>query len=214
MRLRRPKGAHILKNKWIWVLKENEHRLIRFKARLVVLGCLQIWGLEFDVTFAPVVRIQTTFDFITSFLNAAEERVIYMEQPQGHVKRGYESWVCLLKEVSMDYGSLQRTGTAFCTWCSWSLASRVETRLVLLPIYVDDILLIGAEQDVNSIAEQLKDRFQMNELGSVNYLLGLQIGYDPEKLVIFQQTKYLQDILQKFRMGNAYPGSTPMTTDS
>ncbi|OWZ13022.1 putative mitochondrial protein [Phytophthora megakarya] len=44
----RPKGAHILKNKWIWILKENEHRLIRFKARLVIVGCLQIWGLEFD----------------------------------------------------------------------------------------------------------------------------------------------------------------------
>ncbi|OWY92254.1 polyprotein [Phytophthora megakarya] len=57
--VRRPKGAHILKNKWIWVLKENEHRLIRFKARLVVLGCLQIWGLEFDATFAPVVRFES-----------------------------------------------------------------------------------------------------------------------------------------------------------
>ncbi|OWY99669.1 Gag-pol Polyprotein [Phytophthora megakarya] len=113
--------------------------------------------LRFVLLFAGLTKaVVKQFDFITSFLNAAEERVIYMEQPQGHVKRGYESWVCLLKEVSMDYG--------------------METRLVLLPIYVDDILLIGAEQDVNSIAEQLKDRFQMNELGSVNYLLGLQIG--------------------------------------
>jgi hypothetical protein len=85
----------VLKTKWIWVLKENEHRLVRFKARLVVLGCLQIWGLEFDDTFAPVVRFEPLrfvllyagltravvkqYDFVTAFLNAPTDRVIYME---------------------------------------------------------------------------------------------------------------------------------------
>ncbi|GMF29785.1 unnamed protein product [Phytophthora fragariaefolia] len=108
----RPKNAHILKHKWIWVLKENEHRLIRFMARLVVLRCLQIWKLDYDETLAPVIRFETLqfvllyagmhkmvtkqFDFVMAFLNASTDCVIYTEQPVGHVKRGYEDFVCLL----------------------------------------------------------------------------------------------------------------------
>lgn len=84
---------------------------------------------------------------------------------------------------------------------------------MLLPIYLAGILLIGCEQDVNFIADKLMVRFNMKDLGTVNYLLGLQITYESETRVMFQQTKYVQDIMQKFRMDAAYPVSTPMTTD-
>ncbi|KAG6572566.1 ABC transporter G family member 31 [Phytophthora cinnamomi] len=143
------------------------------------------------VLYSSVVK---QYDFVTAFLNAPTDRVIFMEQPQGHVKRGYVDWRCFKDEALY--------------WI------RVESRLVLLPIYVDDILLIGCEQDVEFIARKLMARFNMKELGNVNYLLELQIAYDPERHVIFQQTKYAQDIMQKFRMDTAYPVHIPMTTDA
>ncbi|OWZ07583.1 Retrotransposon Tca5 Polyprotein [Phytophthora megakarya] len=165
----RPKRAHVLKNKWLWVLKENGKRL-RFKARLVVLGCLQIRGLEFDDTFAPVVRFETLrfvllhagmtravvkqYDFVTAFLNAP--KVIFMEQPEGHVKRGYEDWVCQLQRSI--YG-LRQSPRNWNSMLHLALVEfgfrRVETRLVLLPIYVDDILLIGCEHDVDFFVDKL-----------------------------------------------------------
>ncbi|OWZ09751.1 Retrotransposon Tca5 Polyprotein [Phytophthora megakarya] len=186
----RPKRAHVLKNKWLWVLKDNGKRL-RFQARLVVLGCLQIWGLEFDDTFAPVVRFETLrfvllhagmtravvkqYDFVTAFLNAP--KVIFMEQPEGHVKRGYEDWVCQLQRSlrqspriwnSVLHLALVEFGFRRCLKDEALYWIWVETRLVLLPIYADDILLIGCEHDVDFFADKLKARFQIKELGTVN----------------------------------------------
>ncbi|KAE9067260.1 hypothetical protein PF007_g28142 [Phytophthora fragariae] len=237
----RPKNAHILKDKWVWTLKENELRVLRFKARLVVLGCYQIWGIDFDETFAPVVRFETLrlvflwagltkavvkqFDFVTAFLNAPTERIIYMEQPEGFVKRGYEDFVCLLKKsiyglrqsprnwnntlhlVLIEFGFCQSYKDEGLYWI------RIEDRLVLLPIYVDDILLVGNEKDVNFVDKALTERFKMKILGDVNYLLGLQIKYEPETHVSFKQTKYIQDIMTKFNMESAYPVRIPMTVD-
>ncbi|KAF4044670.1 Reverse transcriptase (RNA-dependent DNA polymerase) [Phytophthora infestans] len=82
---------------------------------------------------------------------------------------------------------------------------RIEDRLVLLPIYVDDILLVGKEEDVDFVDAELTKRFKLKCLGDVNYLLGLQIHYDPETHVLFRQTKYIQDIMAKFNMESAYP---------
>ncbi|OWY95463.1 hypothetical protein PHMEG_00034526 [Phytophthora megakarya] len=79
------------------------------------------------------------YDVVTAFLNAPMDKVIFMEQSEGHVKRGYEGWTRLF------IGS------------GWRL----------LPIYVDDILLIGCEHDVDFFADTLKARFQIKELGTV-----------------------------------------------
>ncbi|OWZ24011.1 LOW QUALITY PROTEIN: hypothetical protein PHMEG_0001053 [Phytophthora megakarya] len=73
---------------------------------------LQIWELDYDETFASVIMFETLrfvllcpgmhnmmakpFDFVTAYLNAPTDRVIYMEQPEGHVKRGYEDFVYLM----------------------------------------------------------------------------------------------------------------------
>jgi hypothetical protein len=144
----------------------------------------------------------------------------------GHVKRGYEDWVCLLQRSiyglrlsprnwnSTLHLALVEFGFCICFKDEALYWIRVDSRLVLLPIYVDDILLIGVEEDVDFIVEKLKARFDMKELGTVNYLLGLQITYEPEKRVCFQQSKYVHDIMQKFNMDTAYPVSSPMATDA
>jgi hypothetical protein len=88
---------------------------------------------------------------------------------------------------------------------------RIEGRLVLLAIYVEDILLAGKEEDVNFVDNALTERFEMKILGEVNYLLGLQIKYEPETHVSFKQTKNIQDIIAKFNMESAYPVRIPMT---
>ncbi|KAG6949915.1 hypothetical protein JG688_00014425 [Phytophthora aleatoria] len=127
-----------------------------------------------------------------------------MKQPQGHVKRGFEDWVCLLNPSI--YGLRQ-------TPKNWNSTLHAAL-LVLLPIYVDDILIIGIDQDFGFVADKLTARFSVKSLGTVNYLLGLQIVYEPESCVTFKQTKYVQDIMKKFQMDKAYPVSIPMATDA
>lgn len=46
--------------KWIYTVKQNPERNVeRYKVRLVARGYSQTYGIDYDVTFAPVVKMNT-----------------------------------------------------------------------------------------------------------------------------------------------------------
>lgn len=109
----RPKDKRIIKSKWIFNIKEDPSTgQRRYKARLVALGCGQRPGVDYQETFAPVVRTETirllfsisaqkhkkvkTHDVRTAFLHGALEEDIFMELPDG--LQGYREHVCKLKK--------------------------------------------------------------------------------------------------------------------
>jgi hypothetical protein len=53
-----PKGKKVLKNKWVYRIKQEEHTSYpRYKARLVVKGLSQRKGIDFDEIFSPVMKM-------------------------------------------------------------------------------------------------------------------------------------------------------------
>ncbi|KAL4379562.1 hypothetical protein GQ457_02G035640 [Hibiscus cannabinus] len=55
-----PKGRRALKNKWVYKLKTNENnKKPRHKARIVVKGCNQKEGIDFEEIFSPVVKMSS-----------------------------------------------------------------------------------------------------------------------------------------------------------
>ncbi|MFM2290751.1 MAG: hypothetical protein RIS29_564, partial [Bacteroidota bacterium] len=113
----RPKGVNIITCKWIWTYKENvDGSVSRFKARLVARGFTQRYGIHYDKTFSPVVKIQSVrtllaaaflakmhihvFDIDVAYLNGEMDIVNYMKMPQGfeqYNEKG-EPMVCNLKK--------------------------------------------------------------------------------------------------------------------
>lgn len=85
----------------------------RFKARFVVQGFSQKYGVDYDQVFAPVARqimfrillsvaashgmLVYHFDVKTIFLNGVLEEEIYVRQPSGFEKEGAEDKVYLLR---------------------------------------------------------------------------------------------------------------------
>lgn len=112
----RPKGVNVIKSKWVYKVKAVEEFVERLKARLVACGYSQRWLVDFDETFAPVVRAKTLRTLLTlaacedlvleamdvgnAFLNAdmPENQRVYMEQPVGFVEKGKEDCVWLLRK--------------------------------------------------------------------------------------------------------------------
>lgn len=109
----RPKDKRIIKSKWIFNIKEDPSTgQRRYKARLIALGCGQCPGVDYQETFAPVVRTETirllfsisaqkhkkvkTHDVRTAFLHGALEEDIFMELLDG--LQGYREHVCKLKK--------------------------------------------------------------------------------------------------------------------
>ena len=91
------KGRKAVGCKWVFKIKRNADGSVeRFKARLVAQGFSQSYGVDYDETFSPVVRFQSTrtvvalavqrglklhqMDVISAFLNGELEDELYMKQ--------------------------------------------------------------------------------------------------------------------------------------
>ena len=97
----RPAGRKVVGGRWVCKIKRDaQGEIERFKARYVAKGFTQIQGLDYDETFAPVVRFDSLrlllaisaakkwkprqLDIKTAFLYGILNEEIYMELPEGY----------------------------------------------------------------------------------------------------------------------------------
>ena len=90
----------MIETKWIFKNKFDEHGIVvRNKVRLVTQGYTQKKGIDYDETFAPVVRLEAIrillafacymdfklyqMDVKSVFLNSIIKEEVYVEQPLG-----------------------------------------------------------------------------------------------------------------------------------
>ena len=112
------KGRKTLKNKWVFKLKNDDKKLLKYKARLVVKGFDQNKGIDFDEIFSPILKMCSIrvilgfstgmnleleqLDVKTSFMHSDLDEEIFMEQPKGFKVKGKENMVYKLKKVYTD----------------------------------------------------------------------------------------------------------------
>ena len=112
----RPQHKQPIGVKWVYRTKLNPDGSInKYKARLVVKGYAQMFGVDFLETFAPVARLDTIrmllsliahkrwkvyhLDVKSAFLNDYLQEEIYVEQPEGFQIKGEEQKVYKLKKT-------------------------------------------------------------------------------------------------------------------
>ena len=104
-----------LKNKWVFKLKKDNKKILKYKARLVVKGFNQEQDSNFDVIFSPIVKIcsirvilgSTTsinleleqLNVKTVFLHGNLDEEIFIEQPKGFKVKNNEGMVYKLKKI-------------------------------------------------------------------------------------------------------------------
>lgn len=140
--LRKP-GMKIINTKWVFAKNRNEHgEVTRWKARLVALGFLQMYGVDFFETYAVVANMNSLrillsvccafglvieqLDVDTAYLNAKLEEEIYIKIPQGlNIDSKY-----VLKSNKALY-KLEMPGTKLFISCLliWYSSPVVETRV-------------------------------------------------------------------------------------
>ncbi|KAD2804685.1 hypothetical protein E3N88_38062 [Mikania micrantha] len=82
--------------------------------------------------------------------------------------------------------------------------------LILVQIYVDDIIFGFTSSALCKEFEGImKKKFEMSAMGEMTFFLGLQVKQDC-KGVLIHQGKYVTDILNKFKMMESKPATTPM----
>jgi len=95
-----PIGKNLLKTKWMYKLKHGaDGSLKSYKVRLVACGYAQVYGVDFDETYSPVVRLTSLrivfaiaaqlrlrihqMDVETAFVNVDVTEEIYIKPPEG-----------------------------------------------------------------------------------------------------------------------------------
>ena len=84
-----------------------------------------------------------------------------------------------------------------------------DSHIVFLLLYVDDLIVTrNLPSFIATIIGSLSQDFDLKDLGTLHYFLGLQIDYTPSILFV-HQTKYTLDLLHRFSMFDCKPYKTP-----
>eukprot|EP00253_Pinus_taeda_P036098 PITA_36098 len=83
---------------------------------------------------------------------------------------------------------------------------------LILVLYVDDLIITGAERLIEGCKRDLASEFETKDIGLMHYFLGLEV-WQEEGHFFLGQGKYIMDILSRFHMEDCKPMSTPMITN-
>ena len=147
-----------------------------------------------------------------------------MEQPVGFIVKGQESKVCKLQRSI--YGLKQSSRQWYLRFHKVILTydfkmidedhyvyvKRTSGKFAILSLYVDDILIDGSDKEyLMDIKRWLSTHFDMQDMGNVNYILGVKIKRDRlKKISSLSQENYIQKILERFHMSSCNPVDTPV----
>jgi hypothetical protein len=232
-----PPGRTAIKGKWVYKYKRNG----TFKGRWVAKGYSQIYGIDYLDTFAPVAKWDSIrlllsigamedleihqMDVSTAFLNGILNEEIYVEQPEGFIKKGSERLVCRLNKSI--YG-LKQAPLVWNEHLNKTLLSLNFVRCkddpcvyiyndgnnsLIIAIYVDDLLIIGKLLQVEELKKTLQSHYKMTDGGEISDLLGVQITRDRTKRIInLYQESYILKLLNRFNMDECNSMPTPMSS--
>ena len=231
---------NVITGRWAYKLKKNrEGNILRYKIRWVVHDYKQHHEVDFDETFATVVKpisykilmaisvkkglFIRHMDVVTAFLYELLDEEVYVIQSMLFETEDRDK-MCRLKKALYDLKQAPKVWyDTIHKFLQQHGFKRVESDHAVfislngrtfIAIYVDDLLLFEPNlESLTEIQKKLKENFKMTDLGELSHYLGMKITISLDKNAIsLRQRTYMKKILRQFEMKNCNPVSTPMKT--
>lgn len=96
--------------------------------------------------------------------------------------------------------------------CIWQRRNPRTGKTVYLGAYVDDLVVTGDdEQGIEEITKLLESEFRVTRLGELKWILGCHLERDLQTgTSVFNQTKYIMDLVQKHKVAHLPCPPTPL----
>ncbi|KMQ87656.1 gag-pol polyprotein [Lasius niger] len=217
----KPDEATLLNTKWIFKKKKTEDGETKYKARLVIQGCAQTKGIDYEETFSPVAKYSSIrylfalaaqkglqimhLDVETAYLNGELMEDIYITPPEG-LKINKDSNNKVLKLKKAVYG-LKQSGKTWNIKIDTTLKSLGMERLKSDPY---DILILHEDEQTGIKMKKLMKEFKIRDLGKPQEFLGMQIERKNENEISIHQRTYIKRMLEKYNMIDCSRAKTPM----
>ena len=196
----------------------------RYKARLVAKGFTQTYGIDCQENFSSVAKINLDENFVIfgckfqlAFTPVRHKKCLpkwrsgggSIYEPTTWIRGEASIKVCKFKKSL--YGLKQSPRTWFerfgktvrnCGYCQSQADHTMfykhskDGKIAILIVYVDDIVLIGSEEELERLKRRLVAEFEIKDLGALKYFLGMEFGRSKEDIFV-NQSKYVLDLLSE-----------------
>lgn len=235
-----PRGRRAVTSKLLFTTKTHaDGSLDKLKVRLVARGYSQVEGLDYEETFAPVLKYPSMrvfvanaaskglkvhqMDVTTAFLNGVLLEDIYMRPPPGLKVPGKEGMVWKLKKSLYGLKQSPRVWNAHIdgtltkvmgfTRCKSDTCLYIKgegENKVYLGVYVDDLLIATGNMDALAYTKKvLTETYHMTDVGLAKKFLGIEVEHQPDGSIKLHQNAYVRKILETYEMANCKAASTP-----
>jgi hypothetical protein len=164
-------------------------------------------------------------DVKSAFLNGPIKEEVYVEQPPGFEDSEYPNHVYKLSKALYGLKQAPRAWYEFLRdflitngfkvgkFDPTLFTKTIAKDLFVCQIYVDDIIFGSTNKSTcEEFSRIMIQKFEMSMMGELKYFLRFQVKQLQDGTFI-SQTKYIQDILNKFGTKDAKPIKTPMGTN-
>nr|GEV95109.1 hypothetical protein [Tanacetum cinerariifolium] len=205
-------------------------------------GHTQEEGINYDEVFAPVARIEAIrlflayasfmgftvyqMDVKSAFFYGTIDEEVYVMQPPRFQDLEYPTKVYKVEKAMYGlhqaprawYGTLSKyllkNGFQKGTIDQTLFIRRKIGDFILVQVYVDDIIFGSSNPQLCREFEALMhEKFQMSDMGELNFFLGLQV-LQKEDGIFLSQDKYVGDILKKFGYSDVRSSNTLMDKEN
>ena len=164
-------------------------------------------------------------DVKTAFLYGVIDRELYVKMPEGFhdfikvpkhfllklkrsiygLKQASRIWYELLAELLIGSG-LIRSYVDNCLFFKYNSNGQIA---LLVLVHVDDLMIAGvSSSEIQCLKSVLKDRFQMDDIGRLEFCLGIHVDRTTDNHLHLHQRKYIEDLVTRFDVHDA-PVTTP-----